>query len=422
MKIQKLSSLILAFALLLGVGGCGGNKEAASSEQQVSSGNVSAEKITAPTDQTADGIAFSKDWECDENNYGAPNEGTKEHWEEFKVRRDAGAPTDELLSILSEVVADDEQFVPGYLEYARYYLLHYNETGDPTSPSNAMNILTRGAAKTGDPLFNKLKESLGWNELNETIKQAEEALKQRDRAAAFERINSLPEEYFNILEANRIISILNDFDDTYYYQIMGHTLGQQYIVHFQIDGTYERVRMNEDGIHDTGTWESSALEDWDIRFADIPFQGSGGSYFCVEYDSNYNKYEYQLNISKDGAAREQFAYIAGLGNQTNDEPLSDMMAMLTGNKWQADEGWYYTFRTDGTGTVSMIDGGYSYGVTYFEHPEKENAVIIVSSDMPEEYTWIFDLTKGTFQQESYGYDVTTDTVSVYYKDVSVYNG
>ena len=100
--------------------------------------------------------------------------------------------------------------------------------------------------------------------------------------------------------------------------------------------------------------------------------------------------------------------------------VSDLITILLSESWQIDEGWYYRFNDDGTGIVSMEDNSYSYGVTYFEHPERDNAIIIASMDMPEDFTWIYDPATGKFQQESYGYDITTDTSSVYYADVSVY--
>ena len=424
MNIRRFLAFIFIVTLILVLYGCS-NKTAELAKPTTTVTPTETDPtptVALPSEDNPieENIILNKEWNYDESVYVVTSEDAKESWEEFQNQRDNGAPTDEILSTLSQVIIDDELFVPGYIEYARYYLLQYNETGDPTCPSNAMNVLTQGYANTSDPLLNQLKESLGWGELSKIIEQANEALKERNSAAAFEIINTLPDQYFNILEASQIISILNDFDDTYYYLIMGDTLGKQYIVHFQIDGTYERVKMNEDGIYDSGTWESSFLEDWDIRFADLQFQGATGSYFWVEYDSEYNAYEYKLNISIDGKAKEQFEYIAALGKESS--VGSEMVSILTNSKWQVDEGWYYQFNNDGTGIVSMTDNSYSYGISYFEHPEKENAVIILSSDMPEEYTWLYDPASGTFTQESYGFDMSTDTAYVFYMDVFVYNG
>lgn len=430
MKNRKLPAFILAaILLLLSLCGCGSkNTDSENLEETLvldgsnESGASSTTNLPSSGNLTAEKIVFGKNWDYEESFYSAPTGDARAAWDKFKEHRDAGAPTDELLSILSGVTVNDKLFVPGFVEYSRYYLIHFNETGDTSSSSNAMNVLTEGYANTGDSLFLELKEDLGWSHLSEIINHAEEALKQRDSASAFEIINTLPDRYFSILEATRIIRVLNDFNDAYYYLIMGHTLGHQYIVHFQIDGTYERVRMNEDGVHDSGTWELSMLEDWDIRFADLQFQGSSGSYFRIEYDSNYNPYEYTLNINKDGHAKEQFEYIAGLGSEPGTESVSGIVSALIGSKWQVDEGWYYKFNADGTGIISMVDDSYSYNFTYSEHPERENAVIITPSDVPDDYTWIYDPANDTFTQESYGFDMNTNTSSVFYMDVYVYNG
>ena len=426
MKVQRILAIILASVLLLSLCGC--NAKNATSEPAVTNtAEIPAEtenSVTEATEMSPEAeskaispIVFSNDWQYQENDYASPNEAAAEKWSEFHAQQEENASTWDIIATLSEVVVNDPQFVPGYIAYAQSYLINYNETGDPSSPSNAMNILTQGYAETGDPLLMELKESLGWEEWNQIIEEANNALAQRDYHGAFEIINTLPEEYSGILEANRVITILNDFADTYYYLILGPALGNQYIVHFQIDGTYERVKMNEDGIYDTGTWEYSFLEDWDLRFADLPFYATGDGYKWIEYDSQANAFEYTLTPGNEEQIKEQFTNIASL------EPeVSDLIAILLSESWQIDEGWYYRFNDDGTGIVSMEDNSYSYGVTYFEHPEREGAIVIASMDMPEDFTWIYDPATGKFQQESYGYDVTTDTGSVYYADVNVYKG
>ena len=424
MKVQRTLAIILSSVLVLSFCGCGA-KSATSEPVVKNTAAIPAEaenSVTEATEvvpeeetKTVSPIVFSNDWQYQENDYASPNEDAAEKWNEFRAQQEGKASTWDMIATLSEVVINDPQFVPGYIEYAQSYLINYNETGDPSSPSNAMNILTQGYAKTGDPLLMELKESLGWEEWNQIIEEANDALAQRDYHGAFEIINTLPEEYFGILEANRVITILNDFADTYYYLVLGPALGNQYIVHFQIDGTYERVKMNENGIYDTGTWEYSFLEDWDLRFASLPFYATGDGYKWIEYDSQANAFEYTLTPGDAEQIKEQFANIAGLELE-----VSDLITILLSESWQIDEGWYYRFNDDGTGIVSMEDNSYSYEVTYFEHPERDNAIIIASMDMPEDFTWIYDPATGKFQQESYGYDITTDTSSVYYADVSVY--
>lgn len=433
MKLRHCFALILSFIYLLSFCGCSNNPTAIEEIEVTTDTPFEADLTTKPpaTDKSTESsptidsnntgtIIFDNRWDYDESDYSNPNEDALTHWEEFKQLKESGASYDELCSVLSEVVSDDEQFVPGYVEYARHILLNYYECESNFPPSNAMNCLTRGYYNTGDPLFMELKEFLGWEELSKTIEQANDALKGCNSAAAFELINTLPADYSGIIEAERILGILNDFNDAYYYLILGPALGNQYIVHFQIDGTYERVKMNEDGIYDTGTWEYNTLGDYTISFADLQFYDRGDIFYWIEYDSNYDAHEYGMRLSEDSSAKEQFDYIANLAAETT--PVSSIATALTANNWQVEDGWYYSFNDDGTGMMSMEDNSISYGLTYFDHPEKENTVIITPSDMPYDFNWIYDPASGSFKQESYGYDMVTDTTQVFYADVYIYNG
>ena len=420
MKKQVIFIIILTFLLSFSLSACKQDTaplNKSDAETQVMTEAAATDPKPASTD-SAQAFTFSENWRYNESDYTFQNADAQNAWNEFKRLLDSGASTDECITALSCVTVADSGYVPGAIEYAKHYMLRYLETGDPSSPSNAMNALTVCYAATEDPILMTLKNEMGWNEYRVIIESALEALQQNNSANAFELLNTLPEEYFNILEVAQVLTALNYFDDTYYYLILGPALGNQYIVHFQLDGTYERVKMNEDGIFDSGTWSFGSCVESSLYLDNgLTFQGAGGSYSHTEYDADYNPIEFTLNINTDGMAKDQFAGIAAVQTE-----VTGLAALLVANLWQVDEGWYYRFHDDGTGIISMVDDSYSFSFTYKEHPEKENTVMIVPDEAPDEYEWVYDPVSGTFSQISHGYDINTDTMSTFCAEVSVYNG
>lgn len=242
-----------------------------------------------------------------------PNEEAAMYWERFLSQKENDATTSELIASLCYVTSRDAEFIPGLIEQARYYILDYNETGDTTSPADALNTLTYGYTHTGNPLFLELKNSLDFPAIEEIILRAEEALKENNNSLAYKIIHELPEHYFYIAEASRILTLLEKMDDTYYYLVLGPAAGNQYIVHFKLDGTYERVKLNQDGIYDSGEYKYEIMKPWNLSFAGLQLVDRNTDYYWVEYESHQKTKEYIMTEDTEGRAKAQFEEIANAG-------------------------------------------------------------------------------------------------------------
>ncbi len=431
--MKKIMATLLAICLLLGLAACGSSPDRAepdTADKSEDKTNDLPENPPAPEESQpavigpmGDSLALEPGWA--QAGSGLPNDAADKAWTAYQDGKAQGMAETDLKNLLVEVQTADPAFAPAYAAYAELCMDAYVNSGDESQYCDALNALSRGYENSGEAQLQTMKEKLGWASLADVIARAEEALKNNDYAGAFEIINEVSGGLFGIRELSRILMILNHFNDSYYYLITGPTAGHSYIMHFKLDGSFRRVKMNENGLYDSGTY---TYDEGVLSFLDLRFFDRGGEYAAPVQDDYYGTEEYVLRPDADGSAKSRFEEIlnaaeAAPGGEGQYSPEDGrIFAALLGSKWQTDPGSYFEFYPDGSGKRVSPDMGLEEGFDYFPHPEKESAILISMREMPDELLWFYNPAEDSFLQETYGFDVNTDSMQTFKTDVSRYKG